>query len=75
LAKDRLTRQGIRQFIKYPDFRSTFTFPKGDLFNETNATFETSNQTIAYFTSRRVDGLAASTRFGVYPLQLRQVGK
>ena len=65
LAKDRLTRQGIRQFIKYPDFRSTFTFPKGDLFNETNATFETSNQTIAYFTSRRVDGLAASTRFGM----------
>lgn len=65
LAKDRLTRQGIRQFIKYPDFRSTFTFPKGDLFNETNATFETSNQTIAYFTSRRVDGLAASTRLGM----------
>ena len=64
LAKDRLTRQGIRQWIKYPDFRSTFTFPEGDLFNETNATFETSNQTIAYFTSRRVDGLAASTRIG-----------
>jgi len=64
LAKDRLTRQGIRQFIKYPDFRSTFTFPKGDLFNETNATFETTDQTIAYFTNRRVDGLAASTRFG-----------
>ena len=65
LAKDRLTRQGIRQWIKYPDFRSTFTFPEGDLFNETNATFQTSNQTIAYFTSRRVDGLAASTRLGM----------
>jgi len=65
LAKDRLTRRGIRQFIKYPDFRSTFKFPKGDLFNETNATFETTNQTIAYFTSRRVDGLAAATRFGM----------
>ena len=65
LAKDRLTRQGIRQWIKYPDFRSTFTFPEGDLFNETNATFQTSNQTLAYFTSRRVDGLAASTRLGM----------
>ena len=65
LAKDRLTRQGIRQYIKYPDFRSTFTFPKGDLFNETNATFETTNQTIAYFANRRVDGLAAASRFGM----------
>jgi hypothetical protein len=65
LAKDRLTRQGIRQWIKYPDFRSTFTFPEGDLFNETNSTFQTTNQTIAYFTSRRIDGLAASTRLGM----------
>lgn len=65
LAKDRLTRQGISRIIKYPDFRSRFTFPEKDLFNETNATFQTSNQTIAYFTNRRVDGLAASLRTGI----------
>ena len=67
LAKDRLTRQGISVglAIKYPDFRARFTFPEKDLFNETNATFQTSNQTIAYFTNRRVDGLAASLRTGI----------
>ena len=65
LAKDRLTRKGIRQYIKYPDFRSTFTFPKGDNFGETNSTFTTPDQSIAYFTSRRIDGLAASLRFGM----------
>jgi len=65
LAKDRLTRRGIRQYIKYPDFRSTFTFPKGDNFGETNSTFTTPDQSIAYFTSRRIDGLAASLRFGM----------
>lgn len=65
LAKDRLTRQGIRQWIKYPDFRATYTFPEGNIFNETNSTFQTTNQTIAYFTSRRIDGLAASTRLGM----------
>ena len=65
LAKDRLTRRGIRQYIKYPDFRSTYTFPKGDNFGETNASFTTPDQSIAYFTSRRVDGLAASLRFGM----------
>jgi hypothetical protein len=62
LAKDRLRRL---PGIKYADFRSRFTFPRGSLFEETNATFETSNQTLAYFTSRRLDGLAASTRLGM----------